>query len=225
MYGIHKDFNGDLEALSDINLHVEKNDFVFLVGPSGAGKTTLLSLLYRGNVPTKGQIYVCGKNVNRLKRSEIPMFRRNIGVVFQDFGLLENRTVYENVAFVLEVTEIDQDIIYDKVMNVLKKVKLSRRADAYPKELSGGEQQRVSIARALVNDPVLLIGDEPTGNLDPETSSDIMDLLNEINLGGTTILMATHNKDIVNRMKKRVVELRNGRIIRDERRGGYENEL
>ena len=225
MYGVHKDFNGEIEALSDINLQVEKRAFVFLVGPSGAGKSTLLSLLYRGAVPTKGQIYVCGKNVNRLKWGEIPMFRRNIGVVFQDFGLLEEKTVYENVAFALEVTEMDPKEIYKKVMRVLEKVRLSKRADAFPKELSGGEQQRVSIARAIVNDPLLLLGDEPTGNLDPDTSDEIMDLLSEINYGGTTILMATHNKAIVDRMKKRVVELEAGRIIRDERRGGYDNEL
>ena len=220
---VYKEY-GDIEALSNINVHIEKRDFVFLVGPSGAGKSTFLSLLYRGILPTRGQVFVNGKNVNRLKWKEVPFFRRTIGVVFQDYGLLSEKTVFENVAFILDVTESDLENKDKKVNEVLDKVGLLKRANAFPDELSGGEQQRVSIARAIVNEPYLLIGDEPTGNLDPDTSDEIMDILCDINYGGTTIVMATHNKSIVDKMRKRVIEIRDGCIARDERRGIYDNE-
>jgi cell division ATP-binding protein FtsE len=224
LFDVSKDYTEEIKALSDINVHIEKGDFAFLVGSSGAGKTTFLSLLYRGIIPTKGQVFVDGKNVNRLKWKEVPYFRRGLGIVFQDYGLLPERSAYDNVAFALQVTENTERDVRKKVNEALDKVGLVKRAKALPCELSGGEQQRISIARAIVNDPILLLGDEPTGNLDPHTSDEIMDIICDINYSGTTVIMATHNKSIVDKMRKRVLELEGGKLIRDEKRGVYENE-
>lgn len=212
--------NGVL-ALSDVNLQIEKGEFVFLVGPSGAGKSTFMKLIIRRELPSEGAIYVARKNVAKLKPSEVPHFRRNIGVIFQDYKLLPNKTVYENVSFALEVIEASKREMARQVPAVLELVGLKEKAKVFPSELSGGEQQRVSLARAIVNRPLLLLADEPTGNLDPDTSWGIMDLLLEINKRGTTIVMATHNKEIVNRMRRRVIALENGKIARDEAKGVY----
>ena len=218
---VDKTYNGHITALSGINLQVEKGEFVFLVGPSGAGKSTLIKLLYREEVPTRGEISVLGEDLGRIQRGRIPFFRRKIGVVFQDFKLLEDRTVYENVAFALRVTDCPVRDIQKNVMNALHIVNLRDRRDAYPQELSGGEQQRVAIARALVRKPEILLADEPTGNLDPSTSLEIFRLLERANLYGTTVVVATHARTFVDAMKKRVVELREGKIVRDVRRGSY----
>lgn len=212
--------NGVL-ALSDVNLQIEKGEFVFLVGPSGAGKSTFMKLIIRREFPSEGAIYVARKNVAKLKPSEVPHFRRNIGVIFQDYKLLPNKTVYENVSFALEVIEASKREVARQVPAVLELVGLKDKAKVFPSELSGGEQQRVSLARAIVNRPLLLLADEPTGNLDPDTSWGIMDLLLEINKRGTTIVMATHNKEVVNRMRRRVIALENGKIARDEAKGVY----
>lgn len=221
MYSVAKLYPGNVHALRGINLKVEQGDFAFVVGSSGAGKSTLLSLVYRGTTPTHGQVIVAGKNVTRMRWGEVPMLRRKIGVVFQDFKLLPDRNVYKNVAFALEVIEAPAKEISKRVMKALDMVGLADRASAMPNELSGGEQQRVAVARAIVNDPMILVADEPTGNLDPDTSQEIMDLLADINCLGATVLVATHNKAIVDRMRRRVVELEAGRIVRDERRGAY----
>ncbi len=218
---VEKTYNGHITALSGINLQVDKGEFVFLVGPSGAGKSTLIKLLYREEVPTKGEVSVLGEDLGSMRRSRIPFFRRRIGVVFQDFKLLEDRTVYENVAFALRVTDCPSREIQKRVINALHIVNLRDRRDAYPQELSGGEQQRVAIARALVRKPEILLADEPTGNLDPSTSMEIFRLLERANLYGTTVVVATHARAFVDAMKKRVVELRDGRIVRDVRRGSY----
>lgn len=212
-------------ALQEITLDIGRGEFVFLVGPSGSGKSTFARLIIRELIATKGQIYVNGVDVERLRYWRVPYMRRNIGCVFQDFKLLPNKTAYENVAFALEVIGRSNHVIRTQVPEVLKLVGLESKVDRYPGELSGGEQQRVSIARAFVNRPPLLLADEPTGNLDPTTTSEIMQLLTRINRTGTTILMATHNKDIVNSMRKRVIELEEGKIVRDQARGvyGYEN--
>lgn len=212
--------NGVL-ALSDVNLQIEKGEFVFLVGASGAGKSTFMKLIIRRELPSEGSIYVGRKNVVKLRPSEVPFFRRNIGTIFQDYKLLPNKTVYENVSFALEVIEASRREIERQVPAVLELVGLKEKAKVFPSELSGGEQQRVSLARAIVNRPLLLLADEPTGNLDPDTSWGIMDLLLEINKRGTTVIMATHNKEIVNRMRRRVVALENGQIVRDEIKGVY----
>jgi cell division transport system ATP-binding protein len=212
--------NGVL-ALSDVNLQIEKGEFVFLVGASGAGKSTFMKLIIRRELPSEGSIYVGRKNVVKLRPSEVPFFRRNIGTIFQDYKLLPNKTVYENVSFALEVIEASRREIERQVPAVLELVGLKEKAKVFPSELSGGEQQRVSLARAIVNRPLLLLADEPTGNLDPDTSWGIMDLLLEINKRGTTVIMATHNKEIVNRMRRRVVALENGQIVRDEVKGVY----
>jgi cell division transport system ATP-binding protein len=208
-------------ALQDFSLQIDKGEFVFLVGPSGAGKSSFINLVIRKELPTSGLLEVGNMNVAFLKKHEIPFFRRNIGVIFQDFKLLPNKTVYENISFALEVIEADVREIKARVKYVLDLVGLNHKRNEFPSELSGGEQQRVSLARAIVNRPHLLLADEPTGNLDPETSWGIMDLLKEINKRGTTIVMATHNKDIVDRLRRRVVAIENGRIIRDEQKGGY----
>jgi cell division transport system ATP-binding protein len=212
--------NGVL-ALSNVNLQIEKGEFVFLVGASGAGKSTFMKLVTRRELPSEGNIFVGRKNVVKLKHSEVPFFRRNIGYIFQDYKLLPNKTVYENVSFALEVIEASKREIERQVPAVLELVGLKEKSKGFPSELSGGEQQRVSLARAIVNRPLLLLADEPTGNLDPDTSWGIMDLLLEINKRGTTIVMATHNKEIVNGMRRRVVALENGRIVRDEAKGVY----
>ncbi len=212
-------------AVNGIDFKLGKGDFVYVVGPSGAGKSTFIKMIYREEKPTKGHIVINGVDLTKLKERDVPTLRRRIGVVFQDFKLLPKLTVYENVAFALEVIEERPENIRRKVMDVLDLVKLKNKARAYPDELSGGEQQRVSIARSIVNDPLLVVADEPTGNLDPETAWGIMDIFAEINNRGTTIIMATHNKEIVNTIKKRVIAIDGGRIVRDEQQGeyGYEN--
>ena len=209
-------------ALENINIDIEKGEFVFIVGTSGSGKSTLMKLLMREEVTTLGQIIVDGKNVNNLKPKEIPYLRRVLGVIFQDFRLLEDRTVYENVAFAMQVIEAPRHIMQKSVNTVLDIVGLRDKMKHFPGQLSGGEQQRVAIARAIVNDPKFVIADEPTGNLDPETSWDIMDIFQRINAAGTTIIMATHDKTIVDHMYRRVIELEHGHIVRDESRGAYE---
>ncbi len=210
-------------ALRDINIHVDKGEFVFIVGPSGAGKSTFIKMLTHEVLPYKGSIRVNGVEVNKLKKNQIPYYRRNLGIVFQDFRLLQEKTVFENIAFVLRVTGAHgKREIREKVNRVLDLVNLRNKAGEYPTQLSGGEQQRVAIARALVNRPTLLIADEPTGNLDPVTSEEIMDLFNNINHMGTTIIMVTHNKELVNAMHKRVVNIEDGHIVSDVKRGGYD---
>ncbi|MFH1386521.1 MAG: cell division ATP-binding protein FtsE [bacterium] len=213
--------SGGIDALRDINLHIGKEEFVFLVGSSGAGKTTLLKMMYREDRPTSGKVIVDRINVAGLEPSQIPYLRRNIGVVFQDFKLLPRRTVFENVAFALRVTGAPRSTIRRKTMQALELVGMLKRINAFPHELSGGEKQRVCIARAIVNNPPILLADEPTGNLDPTTSWEILQLLDKINKRNTTVLVATHNKSIVDEMKKRVVELEGGRLIRDQQLGMY----
>lgn len=213
-------------ALEDINLDIEKNEFVFVVGPSGSGKSTLIRLLIRELVPTMGDIFVGGQNIVRLRHWKIPYLRRNIGCVFQDFKLLPNKTIFENVAFALEVIGRPKSVINVQVPEILKLVGLDGMFAKYPGQLSGGEQQRVSIARAFVNRPPILLADEPTGNLDPDTSEGIMLLLSRINeVGGTTVVVATHDKEMVDNMRKRVIALEDGHIVRDQLRGvyGYEH--
>lgn len=225
MYNVSKIYDTGIKALSDITLQVNKGEFVFLVGTSGAGKSTLAKMIYKEEEASRGQIIYNGKNINRMKRSEIPYLRRSIGVVFQDFKLLPNKTVEENVAFALEVTEASRREIKKSVPNVLQLVGLAEKALMMPDQLSGGEQQRVCLARAIINNPPLIIADEPTGNLDPDTSMEIVNLLHEINRRGTTIIMATHDHAVVDLMRKRVIALENGRIIRDEERGAYGNAI
>lgn len=212
-------------ALDGIDLEIEKGEFVFLVGASGSGKSTFLRLILREIRPTSGQVFVAGKEINRLANWKVPKLRRQIGTVFQDFRLLPNKTVFENVAFALEVIGRDKREIQELVPETLDMVGLDGKGHRYPEELSGGEQQRVAIARAFVNRPMLLIADEPTGNLDPSTSVGIMKLLDRINRTETTVLMSTHDSSIVDQMRKRVIELREGRLVRDEARGiyGYQN--
>jgi cell division transport system ATP-binding protein len=219
--GVRKVYEPNVVALDDVSFTIDKGEFVFLVGPSGSGKSTLTRLLLKEVEPTSGRIIVGGRELARLKRSRVPMLRRNIGCVFQDFKLLPNRTTFENVAYALKVQGAPKKAIRQKVPEVLNLVGLAHKTSSYPDELSGGEQQRVSIARAFVNHPPLLICDEPTGNLDPDTSVGIMQLLYRINRTGTTVLMATHDREMVDKMRRRVIALENGRLVRDERRGGY----
>ncbi|GGG08075.1 cell division ATP-binding protein FtsE [Paenibacillus aceti] len=221
MQDVWKTYSNGTHALKGISVKIDRNEFVYLVGPSGAGKSTFMKLIYREEVPTKGQISVNGFNIGRLKQRKIPYVRRNIGVIFQDFRLLPKLNVYENVAFAMEVVEAPKKVIRKRVPEVLELVGLRNKANRDPSQLSGGEQQRVAIARAIVNSPSVIIADEPTGNLDPETSWGIMQLLDEINFRGTTIVMATHNKEIVNTMRKRVIAIEHGNIVRDEMRGEY----
>ncbi|HPP30880.1 MAG TPA: cell division ATP-binding protein FtsE [Soehngenia sp.] len=218
---VSKEYKNGVIALYDINIEINKGEFVFLVGSSGAGKSTLIKLLLKEEGITRGKLYLNGTDITRVPNRRIPFIRRQLGVVFQDFRLLPNKTVYENVAFAMEIIGASPRAIRRRVPAVLSMVDLSRKASSYPDQLSGGEQQRVSIARSIVNNPPVLIADEPTGNLDPETASDIMKVLVDINNRGTTVLMATHAKEIVNSMRKRVIALENGRIIRDEEKGGY----
>ncbi len=215
--------NGTL-ALNNVSFHIDKGEFVFLIGASGSGKTTINKLIMKEEDPTKGEVIVAGYRLNELDRSEIPYLRRSIGTVFQDFRLLPYKTAYENVAFAMQITEALPKEIRRQVPMALALVGLSKKANAYPSQLSGGEQQRVALARAIVNSPSLLIADEPTGNLDPETSWEIMNLLNEINNRGTTVIVATHEKAIVDAMKKRVISLKAGQIVRDEEKGSYVDE-
>lgn len=218
---VTKTFENGTTALNNINLKIEKGDFLFLVGASGAGKSTLLSLLFREEIPTNGQIFIAGKNIVRLKRRELPYVRRNMGIVFQDFRLLPDRTVFENVAFTLEVLQYSKKDIMRLVPTVLQQVGIDHRAKNFPRQLSGGEQQRTAIARAIINNPPIVVADEPTGNLDPRTSIEIMKLLADINYRGTTMMVATHDRDIVNSMHKRVVALDDGKLASDEREGSY----
>lgn len=218
---VSKEYDNNVKALSNINLDIHKGEFVFVVGSSGAGKSTLIKLLLKEEQPTEGKIILKDMDITKVRNRRIPFIRRNIGVVFQDFRLLPNKTVYENVAFAMEIIGSHPKEIRRKVPMVLSMVDLSRKASSFPDQLSGGERQRVSIARAIVNSPPVLIADEPTGNLDPETAWEIMKVLSEINGRGTTILMATHAKDIVNQMKKRVIEIHDGKLVRDEQKGGY----
>ena len=225
MSDVSKVYPGGSMALQDVNVHIEPGEFVFVVGPSGAGKSTFIKMLFREVLPTTGSIFVNGVDILSLTPKEIPFMRRQLGIIFQDYRLLPDRTVYENVAFAMQVIEAPHRKIKRQVMNVLDLVGLRHRANAYPNELSGGEQQRIAIARAIVNDPVFVIADEPTGNLDPETSWDIMEIFKEINSAGTTIVMATHDKDVVDAMGKRVIAIEQGRIVRDEKEGAYGYEI
>ena len=208
-------------ALDQVSLEIEKGDFVFLVGASGSGKSSLMRLMLREDIPNSGSVHVLGENLVGLPARRVPFFRRKLGVVFQDFRLLPNKTVAQNVAFSLEVIGKSQGFIQEAVPDVLGLVGLAEKADRLPSELSGGEQQRVALARAIVNKPAILLADEPTGNLDPTTSEEIMALINSINLSGTTVVMATHDRSIVDKMQRRVVELSQGQIIRDQTSGGY----
>lgn len=221
---VSKLYDNNVKALADVNINIESGEFVFLVGPSGAGKSTFIKMLIKETDPTVGEISVSGKKLSTITRKQIPYYRRKIGMVFQDFRLIPTLNVYENVAFAMRVVEASQKEIRKRVPMVLSLVGLSHKYKMFPNELSGGEQQRVALARAIVNNPSVLICDEPTGNLDPETAKEIMDLLEDINRAGTTILMATHAKDIVNNMKKRVIAIEKGCIARDTKRGMYENE-
>ncbi len=220
--GVTKIFEPDIVALEDIYLQISKGEFVYLVGETGSGKTTLMRCVMRDVIPTRGHISAGGRVLRKINRFNLALFRRNIGVVFQDFMLLPNLTAFENVAFVLEVMGLPPKEIADKVTDVLKSVGIWRRRNLYPPQLSGGEQQRLTIARAIVNTPALLLADEPTGNLDNNTADEIMQLLLEINAAGTTVLMATHNDYLVNTYRQRVVEIHRGRIVRDEKEGEYE---
>jgi cell division transport system ATP-binding protein len=208
-------------ALDQVSLEIEKGDFVFLVGASGSGKSSLMRLMLREDIPNSGSVHVLGENLVGLPARRVPFFRRKLGVVFQDFRLLPNKTVAQNVAFSLEVIGKSQGFIQEAVPDVLGLVGLAEKADRLPSELSGGEQQRVALARAIVNKPAILLADEPTGNLDPTTSEEIMALLHSINLAGTTVVMATHDRSIVDKMQRRVVELSQGQIIRDQASGSY----
>jgi len=221
---VKKYSNGTL-ALSNVNFCINKGEFAFLVGPSGSGKSTILKLILKEEDTTEGEVFVNGYDLSMLKRKEIPSFRRSLGVVFQDFRLLPNKTVYENVEFAMQITEALPKEIRRQVPMSLALVGLSRKAKSYPNQLSGGEQQRVALARALVNNPSLIIADEPTGNLDPETSWEIMKLIQEVNMRGTTVIVATHEKSIVDKMKKRVIAIEKGEIKRDQEKGQYENEV
>ncbi|MCX8007376.1 MAG: cell division ATP-binding protein FtsE [Coriobacteriia bacterium] len=221
MRNVSKTYVADKPALSDVNVEIGQGEFVFLVGHSGSGKSTFIKLLLREILPTTGQIIVAGQDLVRMKSWKVPYLRRNIGCVFQDFKLLPNKTAYENVAFALEVIGRSRHVIRTQVPEVLRLVGLEDKMHSYPDELSGGEQQRVSIARAFVNRPPLLLADEPTGNLDPATSLGIMSLLSRINKTGTTVLVATHDREMVDSLRRRVIALENGRIIRDQDRGVY----
>ncbi|MBA7493547.1 Cell division ATP-binding protein FtsE [subsurface metagenome] len=221
MFHVYKNYHNKIQALRDINIHIRKGEFVFLVGPTGAGKSTFVKLIYRGIVPTKGQVIVDGINIARLKPSYIPYLRRNIGIVFQDFKLLYNRTVYENISFGLKAIGATNFEIRQQVKKVLNLVGLEHKKKIKPHLLSGGEQQKLCIARAIANEPLILLTDEPTGNLDPYNSWEIMKLLFHINIRGTTIVMASHDKLMIDKAKKRIVRLERGRIIEDTQRGIY----
>lgn len=221
MKGVYKTYPNGVTALNGLDVEINQGEFVYIVGPSGAGKSTFTKLIYREEKPSKGTVNVVGTDIPKMKERLVPKLRRQIGVVYQDFRLLPTLTVYENVAFALEVIEEDPKNIRRRVMDVLDQVRLKNKARFLPDELSGGEQQRVSIARAIVNHPKILIADEPTGNLDPDTSWEIMHILEEINDTGTTILMATHSQEIVNTIRKRVIAIEDGMVVRDQTRGEY----
>ncbi len=213
LFHVFKSYDGENMVLKDINMIVEKGEFVFLTGVSGAGKSTLLKMLFLEEKPTRGQILIHNKNISRLNSSSIPFLRRNIGVVFQDFKLIEYQTVYENIAITLEILDLPKKVINQKVINILKLVGLEHRKNHLPKKLSGGEQQRVAIARALVNDPAIVLADEPTGNLDPQITIEIMKLFEKANNSGTTIVIATHDSTLMERYKKRVLHIEDGRVF------------
>lgn len=221
---VTKVYDNGAVALDNVTIHIEKGEFVLVVGHSGAGKSTLFKLLTHEVIPDEGSVIVNSVDVTQIKGSKVPMLRRKLGVVFQDFRLLPNKTVGENIAFALEVIEEKQSVIKEKVNHVLDLVGLTDKKDDYPEDLSGGEQQRVAIARAIVNRPAVLIADEPTGNLDPITSRDIVDLFKRINNYGTTVVMITHNMDIVSYLNKRVIALENGRVVSDQLKGVAFNE-
>lgn len=223
MYDVSKAYVNNIWALRNVNVKIKKGEFVFVVGPSGAGKSTFTRLIYREETPTAGQLVVNGYNVMSMRKCDIPYLRRKVGVVFQDFKLLADRTVFDNVAFAMRVTDSGRGQIRRRVPAVLDLVGLRDKKDRLPSELSGGEQQRVALARAIVNNPDILIADEPTGNLDPATAWGIMKILEEINVWGTTIIMATHAQNIVDSMGKRVLELGEGMIVRDEYKGAYQS--
>lgn len=218
---ISKHYATGVEALHDISIRINKGEFVFVVGKSGSGKSTFIKLLLKELDPTEGRLFVGGRQVTHLKRKQISLYRRKIGVVFQDFRLLKNKTVYENIAFAQQIIGMTKREIAINVPIMLEMVGLKEKAHVYPHELSGGEQQRVAIARALINKPTILLADEPTGNLDPGTAWDIMMLLQEVNKMGTTVVVVTHNNDVVDIMQKRVINLENGVLVRDEKKGGY----
>lgn len=225
LINVTKIYENGVRALSNVNISIHKGEFVFLVGPSGAGKSTIIKLLLKEENPTSGSVILNGKDITKVKNRRIPYIRREAGVVFQDFRLLGNKTVYENVAFAMEILGTHPKEIKKRVPRVLSMVKLNHKAHCYPNQLSGGEHQRVGIARAIVNRPPILIADEPTGNLDPNTSWEIMEILDEINRRGTTVLMATHAENIVDDMQKRVIAVKSGRIVRDEEKGEYKHEI
>ncbi|RDY70433.1 cell division ATP-binding protein FtsE [Halobacillus trueperi] len=225
MQGVYKTYPNGVTALNGVDIRIDQGEFVYVVGPSGAGKSTFTKLIYREEKPTTGTVLVNDMDTSTMKQRRIPMLRRQIGVVYQDFRLLPTLTVYENVAFALEVIEENPQNIRRRVMDVLDQVRLKNKARFLPDELSGGEQQRVSIARAIVNHPKVLIADEPTGNLDPETSWEIMHILEEINTAGTTVLMATHSQEIVNTIRKRVIAIEDGMVVRDQSNGEYGYEM
>ena len=222
---VSKVYNKNVKALSNVELSIDKGEFVFLVGPSGAGKSTFIKMLLKEVEPTTGNIVIGDEDLSKIKRRQIPYHRRKIGMVFQDFRLIPTLNVYENVAFAMRVVGASPKEIRKRVPMVLSLVGLSDKYKMFPSELSGGEQQRVSIARAIVNNPKVLIADEPTGNLDPDTAKEIMELIDDINKAGTTVLMATHAKDIVNSMKKRVIAIDKGEVVSDVQKGGYEYEV
>ena len=218
--GVSKQY-GTVKALEDVNLKIQRGEFVSIVGSSGAGKSTLIKMLTCEEKPSSGKILIVDRNITKLKNNELPYYRRKVGVVFQDFKLLPQKTVYENVAFALEVCDAPNEMIRDRVPKILDLVGMLKKKDNLPSELSGGERQRVSIARSLVHSPKILIADEPTGNLDPINSWEIIDLLSRINRQGTIVILATHNKEIVDRLKKRVILMKAGKIVSDRIRGGY----
>lgn len=224
-FNVSKIYSNGVKALTGISLQIKKGEFVFIVGHSGAGKSTLIKLIFKEDIPTKGQIYINGRSLSRMKPRDVPSLRRQIGMVFQDFRLLPERTVFDNVAFAMKVIGTSQSEIKKRVPEVLKQVGLEKRMSDYPSQLSGGEQQRTAIARALVNRPSLIIADEPTGNLDMDTSWEIMEIFKEINSKGTTVIIATHAKEIVDTMLQRVIALESGEIVRDEHRGAYTNAI
>ncbi len=221
LQSVSKKYGNGVQALDDINLVIQSGEFVYLTGASGSGKSTLMKLLYREEIPTQGQITIDQFNVNRLRRRQVPQLRRHVGVVFQDFRLLPNLTAYENVAYALEVTGDSRKKIRRRVMQVMEQVKLAHKINQYPDELSGGEQQRIAIARAIAHDPKILIADEPTGNLDPESALEIQHILEAIHDRGTTVIMGTHNDQLVDRFPHRTITLHRGQLIRDQAEGGY----
>ncbi|MEB3028777.1 cell division ATP-binding protein FtsE [Parvimonas micra] len=222
---VNKIYNNDVCALKNLSFKVEDGEFVFLIGASGAGKTSIIKMLLREIKPTSGEIIVDDVNIVKLRNRKIPQLRKTMGVVFQDFRLLEGKTVFDNIKYPLQILGVSKRVITKRVTEILELVGLSDRANSFPNQLSGGEQQRVCIARALVNKPKYLIADEPTGNLDPNTSEGIMKLLLDVNAKGTTVIVSTHDRDIVNKLKKRVISMDHGEMINDEERGGYFNEF